>query len=97
MSLQLNVKVALHDASNLFLLNQYLASHYTLSGSTISEVCRKNAVVAAHAKRADLVKLWTILATQTDSSVYPGMLTYRDSTRVPWGSQPLGRKMVASL
>lgn len=87
-------KIQIFDASALNPLNYTLATHYKIYGDTVSSVCRENAQIARKIRRKDLIKLWTLLAYQTDPKVYE---TDGNGHDIPWPLHPFGKKLLKSL
>jgi len=79
-------------------ISRTLASTYTLEGSNVTEVCKKNEIAARSVRHKDLIQTWRILQTITHPSVYrPYVGNDFNEFEVPWAQHPFGIQLVQNL
>jgi WD40 repeat protein len=83
-----NSRVALIDFSSLLPASPFLARSYRLHGHlSVARLCSENAELARIAGRPDLVRAWSLLSLQANSSLDRGT----------WAFHPFGQKLVQEL
>lgn len=83
-----NSRVAVADCASILPVSLFLARAYRLHGHiSIARMCSENAELSRFVGRPDLVRAWSLLALQSNSSL--------NSTT--WPLHPLGRRLVQEL
>eukprot|EP01122_Echinamoeba_exundans_P010025 TRINITY_DN363_c1_g1_i1.p1 TRINITY_DN363_c1_g1~~TRINITY_DN363_c1_g1_i1.p1 ORF type:complete len:1411 (-),score=199.72 TRINITY_DN363_c1_g1_i1:67-4299(-) len=83
-----NSRVALIDFSSLLPASLFLARSYRLHAHlSVARLCAENAELARIAGRPDLVRMWSLLSLQANSSL----------DRSTWAFHPFGQKLIQEL
>jgi hypothetical protein len=92
-------RTKLYNVSPWIGISKILASTYTLEGTDVTDICRKNEMAARSANRVDLIQTWRLLQLVTHPSVYqPYVGNYEfDNFDIPWAQHPFGRPLIKSL
>jgi hypothetical protein len=87
-------EIVIYDSLPLNPVNFSLAELYTLNGIDLSSICDTNATAAATVGCYELVRIWRLLSSLTDTQLVSGR---NPDDGTPWATTPFGRQLLESI